>query len=119
MTLRLGAHEIQELCSLYAGLLGLTPAWSVRARYALPGEIRAGSVGELKWARGGDGAWTADILIDPVGTHDHEVTLVHELCHIPLLDSPPRGRRSGKAQEAAIDQFASALVRQRRRQPSA
>jgi hypothetical protein len=100
---------LDELCSLYAGLLGLTE-WKLCARYAGPGEIRPGSVGQLDWAKNTRGGGTATVLLLPSSTHDHVVTLVHELAHIPLLDCPPRGKRQAAAQEAAIDKYAIAIV---------
>jgi hypothetical protein len=105
--------SLQAIVYRYMDVLGM-PAWPIEARYALPGEIRPGSVGQLNWAIN-DGHFTGTILVAPIGAHDHEVTVVHELCHIPLLKCPPRGRRAAACQELAIDQFAEALVKLARR----
>ena len=103
----------QGLCDEYAGLLGLK-GWALTCRLSDPGEIREGNVGQLDWSKAG-GKPLALILVEPSERHDHEVTIAHELCHIPLIGSPPRGRRQAEAQELAIDTFARALVSLARR----
>jgi hypothetical protein len=104
----------QGLCDEYAGLLGLKD-WDLTCRLAEPGEIREGNVGQLDWSRAVTRPFPefigqALILIEPSKRHDHEVTIAHELCHIPLITCPPRGKRQAQAQELAIDQFARAMV---------
>ncbi len=105
--------NLQPLCDRYAVLLKLTD-WKVTARYAVPGEIRPGNVGQLEWALAAKGRSSATVLVDPGKHHDHEVTLAHELCHIPLLGIPIKTKGAAAAQELAVDQFAGALVKLRR-----
>ena len=103
------AAELARLCQVYGELLGLGD-WRLSARYARRREeINPGSVGQLNWQR--HPAKQAEVLIHPGAGHDHEVTFVHELIHIPLLECPPKSRREERLQERAIDTYARALVR--------
>jgi hypothetical protein len=106
---------VAEKLRLWQQRLNLTK-WNIRANLVRTGALKPKTLGGIHWDAG-----VMEATIDVLSTHDYQLphqamlddmenTVVHELVHLQL-SSLPRSEASRSAEEHAVNEITSALLR--------